>query len=230
MKIEVKKLTLPDTTPERFAQEVCEMTFLGKSKIPLKRLYLSEHSPARTQIFWITFKSIPLFISTHFIRHHVGSIPFQLTCRDDRKGANTCLKSKLEDFASNCVSNGEVMYDEIDKLYSSVDRYTPVNLGILVNAQALIDMAKLRLCQQSHRETITTFKELKKAIAEVDPSLATLLVPKCVYRGGICGEPMACGWNKTEKFQRTLTEYLRNFNKKQIGVNLEKLIKYEKQG
>lgn len=225
MQIVVKKLSLQDKSPEEFAQEVCEMTFLGKSKIPLHRLYLSEHSPVRTQLFWITFKPIPLFIATHFIRHHVGSIPFQLTCRDDRKGANVNLKTKLSNLASLSAASGEVDLDMIDDIYQTTDRYTPVNLGILVNAQALIDMAKLRLCQQSHKETIYVFKKLVEALREVDSSLASVLVPKCVYRGGICGEPMACGWNKTEKFQKTLAEYLSNFNKKQIGVNLETIVK-----
>lgn len=217
--INVKKLEIPNKTPEEFAQEVCEMTFLGKSKIPLSKLYRSEHSPVRTQIFWITFKNIPLFISTHFIRHHVGSTPFQLTCRDDRKGGNVDLKTKLRQFAEKC-SFFDVNDTDIVELYNSIDRYTPVNLGLLVNAQALMDMAKLRECQQSHKETIYVFKELVKEIGKIDESLAKYMVPKCVYRGGICGEPMACGWNKTKAFENELKKYISNFDENQLSKNL----------
>ena len=223
--IEVSKMSLDKMTPERLAQEACEMTFLGKSRIPLKRLYLSEHSPVRTQIFWIKFNSIPLFISTHLLRHHVGSVPFQLTCRDDRKGGNVNLNDRLEELCANSIYKGYVDHEGINEICATTDRYTPVNLALLINAQSLIDMSKLRLCMQSHKETRYVFERLKEAIAKVDVDLSNAMVVKCVYRGGICGEPMACGWNKTDKFQRTLTEYLSNFNKKQIGVNLEKLIK-----
>ena len=223
--IEVSKMSLDGMTPERLAQEACEMTFLGKSRISLRRLYLSEHSPVRTQIFWIKFNSIPLFISTHLLRHHVGSVPFQLTCRDDRNGGNVNLKERLEELCANSLYKGCVDHEGINEICATTDRYTPVNLALLINAQSLIDMSKLRLCMQSHKETRYVFERLKEAIAKVDVDLSNVMVAKCVYRGGICGEPMACGWNKTDKFQRTLTEYLSNFNKKQIGVNLEKLIK-----
>lgn len=216
LEISVKRLVLEGSTPEEFAREVCEMTFLGKSKISLSTLFKSEHSPVRTQQYWITFKNLPLFISTHFIRHHVGSIPFQLTCRDDRKGGNVGLKEKLEMFGQQCSFLSSVPEDELEHLYNTIDRYTPVNLGIMVNAQSLIDMFKLRLCRQSHKETIWVAMKLKEQIAQVTPELAEYLVPKCIYRGGLCGEPMACGWNKTSAFDTQLKQYVSNFNDKQL--------------
>ena len=220
--IEIRRITAEGWLPEEFAQKVCELTFLGKSNISLDALFRSEHSPVRSQQYFIVFKNIPLFISTHFIRHHVGSIPFQLTCRDDRKGGNVGLKSKLMVFANSCLELGEVDEEQLNELYGNIDRYTKVNLGIIVNAQALIDMAKLRLCHQSHRETIFVMNILKQKLSEVAPELTPYLVPKCVYRGGICGEPNACKWNKTKAFQKALTEYLGNFEDKQISTNLEK--------
>lgn len=228
LKVTASKMSLEGKTSVEFAQEVCEMTFLGKSKIPLSKLYRSEHSPVRTQIFWVTFENIPLFISTHLLRHHVGSTPFQLTCRDDRKGANVNLKAKLRHFAEKSSFFG-VNEDDISQLYNEIDRYTPVNLGLLINAQALMDMAKLRECNQSHKETIYVFKELVKAIGKVDEDLPKFMVPKCIYRGGICGEPMACGWNKTKAFKAELKKYLANFDDKQLSKELLLNTQNEKQ-
>lgn len=216
VKIEVKRLSLDGKTPLEFCQEVCEMTFLGKSKISLDTIFKSEHSPARTQLFWVTFKNLPLFISTHFIRHHVGSIPYQLTCRDDRTGGNVDLKTKLHQFAEYHINAKEISDDYIDSMFNSIDRYTPVNLGLLINAQSLIDMFKMRLCLQSHKQTVQVAKMLKEAIEKVEPELSPYLVPKCVYRGGLCGEPKPCGWNQTRAFDREITAYISKFNDKQL--------------
>ena len=93
--VSVRKLT-----DKELMQRACEMTFLGTSKQSLLSMYKAEHSPTRTQVFWIECKNIPLFIATHLLRHHVGSVPFQLTCRDDRKGGNPSLIQKLEEIKS----------------------------------------------------------------------------------------------------------------------------------
>lgn len=196
-------------------------------------MYKAEHSPTRTQIFWIECKNIPLFIATHLLRHHVGSVPFQLTCRDDRKGGNPGLIHKLEEIKSklnnivNEVQDGNSDYadfviseiqDELTYLQESSDRYTPVNLGLFVNAQSLIDMAKLRLCKQAHAETIEVFQAIKDEVAKIDPELAVMMVRKCVYRNGLCGESRCCGFNNTPMFKKELSEYLENFTCLQIGT------------
>lgn len=216
--ISVKKLT-----DEELMREACEMTFLGTSKQSLLSIYKSEHSPVRTQLFWIKAQNIPLFISTHLLRHHVGSVPFQLTCRDDRTGGNPGLTERLGKIISRLrESTSETTIDnivtELQWLQENSDRYTPVNLGIFVNAQSLIDMAKLRLCTgQAHKETVIVFQEIKNKVQEIDPALAAMMVRKCVYRGGICGEPKCCGFNHSLKFKREIEEYLENFSSLQIG-------------
>lgn len=226
-------VTVKKLTDDELMRRACEMTFNGTSHQSLTSIYKSEHSPARTQLFWIEAKHIPLFVSTHLLRHHVGSIPFQLSCRDDRKGGNVGFKDKIENvigrinqaqemsqigdwMASNAYN--EVAIDELHWLQKNADRYTPVNLGLLVNAQSLIDMAKLRLCKQAHVETIKVFKAIKEAITKVDPELASMMVRKCVYRGGLCGEPKCCGFNSTKQFQIELRQYAHNFTKKQQGT------------
>lgn len=220
--ISVKKLT-----DEELMREACEMTFLGTSKQSLLSIYKSEHSPARTQLFWIKAQNIPLFISTHLLRHHVGSVPFQLTCRDDRTGGNPGLIGKLDKIISRLQeSTSEATIDsvitELQWLQENADRYTPVNLGIFVNAQSLIDMAKLRLCTgQAHAETVEVFQEIKDKVHEIDPALAAMMVRKCVYRGGICGEPRCCGFNHSIKFKQEMKDYMENFSDLQIGCYIK---------
>ena len=199
--VSVRKLT-----DEDLARSACEMTFNGTSKQTLDSIYRSEHSPARTQLFWVTCTNIPLFVSTHLLRHHVGSVPFQLTCRQDRKGGNP----RLRDLIKNILEHSETITDttelksyltkELDWIANNTDRYTPVNLGLMVNAQSLIDMAKLRVCLQASTETREIFASIKKAITTVDPALAKYMVRKCVYRNGLCGESKCCGFIHTHAF------------------------------
>ena len=225
--VSVKKLT-----DEDLLREACESTFLGKSHASLLSLYKAEHSPVRTQMFWIKFKTIPLFISTHLLRHHVGSVPFQLTCRDDRKGGNPGVKGKCGNIVQNLRTAFESVDDspatvqekiattieEVEWLAENSDRYTSVNLSLLVNAQSLIDMSKLRICWQAHPETRIVFNKLKEAMKEVDPDLAKMMVRKCVYRASLCGEQRCCGFNSTKAFLDEWEEYASNFTQKQKGL------------
>lgn len=230
MNVKITKLT-----DEELMRQACDATFNGSSKQGLLSIYKSEHSPSRTQIFWIQIEGIGLATSTHFIRHHVGGAqPFALTCRPDRDGGNTDLPSmcsKLNEL-SQSLSEAE---DEATKKYfvseiesitdyiaTRTDRNTPVKLSLLWNAQNLIDIAKLRLCSMSAKETIGAFKVIKEKISEIDPDLAKMMVVKCIYRGGICGEPRCCGFNNTDKFKNQLSEYLSYFSDKQKGIHSNK--------
>lgn len=229
--VSVKKLT-----DKELMREACETTFLGESHITLNTIYKSEHSPVRTQLFWVKFSNIPLFISTHLLRHHVGSVPYQLTCRDDRPGGNPGLPTKVDEIVNDLkhlsahmpmlgvkgvIESLDEVATKIEWLKDNSDRYTPVNLGLLVNAQSLIDMAKLRLCNCAHKETIVVFQALKNEIAKIDPDLAVYMVRKCVYRNGLCGEPRCCGFNHTPAFAAELKEYVSNFSEKQIGIKIQ---------
>lgn len=230
--VSVRKLTDVD-----LLREACATTFLGTSHASLSSLYKSEHSPVRTQMFWISLKNIPLFISTHLIRHHVGSVPFQLTCRDDRNGGNPGLIDKIDAINEklsmllsmiNRASYGtqeEIIRDiieELNWLKENADRYTPVNLSLCINAQSLLDMSKLRLCTGcAARETVIVFKAIKNEIEKVDPDLAAMMVRKCVYRNGLCGEQRCCGFNHTAAFRAELRDYVSHFSEKQIGIKLK---------
>jgi hypothetical protein len=161
--MEIKVIKLTDVSLMRRA---CEMTTHGagkKSKMTLAKIYDCEHSPIRTQLFWVELLDIPSFVSVHLVRHGIGLTPFVSTNRDDRGGEE------------------------------KVDRWTPVNHGMIINAQALINMARKRLCGKAHKETRKAMEALRQEIGKVDPDLMTFMVQECQYRKG-CHEPKSCGW------------------------------------
>ena len=204
-------------TDEKIMREACEATFDGKSKQSLLSMYVSEHSPVRTQQFWIQLENIPLFVSTHLLRHHVGSQPFALTHRSDRNGGGYDLPHIVEEL--KCMiecADEETDYEEInnklDFIAENCGRMTPTNLSLYINAQSLIDMAKSRLCTMASKETRDVFDMIHDCIRDVDSDLATMLVPKCVYRGGLCGEGRnCCGLNASSNFNEKYDYYFKLF-------------------
>jgi hypothetical protein len=150
-------------TDESLLQWACSMTIDSDSNAKLPDMYRCERSPIRTQIFKVTMLGIPTFVSTHFVRHNVGCTHFVKTQRDDRGGSKDS------------------------------NRWTPTNHGMVVNAQALISMARKRLCFKSHRKTMEVMKLIQKELSKVDKNLSYNLVPDCIYRGG-CFELKSCGY------------------------------------
>jgi len=66
------------------------------------------------------------------------------------------------------------------------------DITMYINAQGLIDMAKVRLCFKAHKDTRAVMLGIRDALRKVDPALASVMVPKCVYRNGLCGEFKPC--------------------------------------
>jgi hypothetical protein len=82
------------------------------------------------------------------------------------------------------------------------DRNTPVNHLIFCNAEALVTMAKKRLCLKAHSETVAVMRAIKSEVASVDPDLWSYMVPQCKYRNG-CNELKTCGfWDKVNPATR----------------------------
>lgn len=118
-----------------------------------EKWYTSEHSPIRTQMFWIEMYDMPTFVSVHLVRHKIGVEHFVRSNREDRGG--------------NIEAN----------------RYTPINHAMLINAQALITMSRKRLCKKASEETRGVFQEIKDKIGGIDIDLYNCMVPECQYRG-----------------------------------------------
>lgn len=149
------------------AHEAIEFTSRNiKAKCSLNNLYRWEHSPSRTQLFRVKMYNIPSFVSVHFVRHSaVGQSHFVTTNRDDRGGAGN---------------------DEVNRL-------SPVNHLMILNAQHLIDMSRKRLCFKASPETKEVMELIKECIEILDPDLSKYMIPNCVYKGGYCSEPKPCG-------------------------------------
>jgi hypothetical protein len=159
MRVTAEKLTSPQVM-----LDACNLTRkpgMAPSKMTLRRIYQCEHSPARTQIFWIVMEGIPTFVSVHLVRHKIGVEHFVESNRDDRGGVEA-------------------------------DRMTPVNHGMLINAVALMAMARKRLCFQAHPKTVAVMRRVRAAIQAVDPDLAEQMRPECCYRNRFCPELREC--------------------------------------
>ena len=68
----------------------------------------------------------------------------------------------------------------------------PVNHIMDINAQALIFMARKRLCFKADETTREIMKEIVNKIIDVCPEFKGFLVPECIYRGNICHEFKSC--------------------------------------
>lgn len=128
-------------------------------------MYKSEHSPIRSQLFKVRMENIPTFVSVHLVRHHVGVDHWVRSNREDRGG------------------NGKA------------DRDTPVTHLMILNAQALISMARKRLCNKASEETRDVMYAIRDGVSRVDFALASAMVPDCVYRHQ-CHELKPCNTHK----------------------------------
>lgn len=143
-----------------------------------KTILLSEHSPIRKIKFAWKWHALRYWVSVHFVRHFQGILHWVSTQRTDRTG--------------------------IDR--DSNPQNAPVDHECEANAQALINISRRRLCSQASPETRAAWREVKAEVAKVDPILASVMVPECIYRG-FCPEMTCCGYVNTEAYQKALVAY-----------------------
>ena len=146
-------------TDSSLANLACEFTSGKKGlSVNLEKLYNAEHSPARTQMFWIEMLQIPTYVSVHFARHKVGCEHFVQSNRD---------------------------------AVETVDRNTPINHAMFLNAQSLINLARFRLCRKADPQTRKVMQMIEREMYGVDRELAVNLRANCAYRMG-CPEITPC--------------------------------------
>jgi len=132
-----------------------------------RKLLISEHTPIRLlEVDW-SWRGMPSWVATHWVRHKFEK--FVSTQRDDRK--------------KNDIPRGKMPQD------------TPVNFDGYANAQSLIDAFRKRLCFQASPETREYAEDFKWSLKKESPELAWVLVPNCIYRCG-CPEFEQCGFFK----------------------------------
>ena len=137
--------------------------------INLKKMLKSEHSPIRTILFKIEMIDIPSFVSVHLTRHsQTGELHFVSSCREDRGFKGTA------------------------------NRNTPVRHMMILNAQHIINISKVRLCKKSHKKTREVWQLICQEVIKEMPELLGYLMPSCLYRNG-CPEFKSCGYYKELK-------------------------------
>ena len=145
-----------------------------------RQMLLAEHSPIRLVEYDVKVDDIKQWVTTHIVRHWLGFIPFVHSQRDDRRHL-PCSRDKLPQGSLN-------------------------DMAFSVNAQALINISRKRLCFTAHKETRGAWVQVLDAIQEVDPVMAEKMVPECVYRG-FCPERKCCGFVHTDVYKTVLNRY-----------------------
>ena len=150
------------------------------------KMLLAEHSPIRLLEFEWSWFDIRQWVTAHLVRHHEGCEKFVHTQRGDRRAI-------LEEY--NVDSREELPQGALN------------DMDMTANAQALINISRKRLCNCASKETREAWKQVKEAIREKDPVMASKMVPECIYRG-FCPEFVnPCGYANTRKYQEDLIKY-----------------------
>lgn len=148
-----------------------------------RKILLAEHSPIRLLEYDFTWEDIRMWVTTHLVRHHEGCEKFVHTQRTDR---NEALKALDRDNLPQGLLN---------------------DMDMTCNAQAFINISRVRLCQKASKETREAWKLVIEYLKEVDPILAEKCVPNCLYRGFCPETEDCCGYCNTEKYKKDLIKY-----------------------
>jgi len=148
------------------------------------KMLLAEHSPIRLVEYDISFEDIKQWVTVHLVRHWLGFIPFVHSQREDRRQL-------------------EVPRDELPQGALN-------DMDVSINAQAMINVSRKRLCSKASPETRDAWQKVVNAVGQIDPVMAEKCVPNCVYRG-FCPELESCGFVESPKFKEMLEKY-RNTN------------------
>lgn len=150
-----------------------------------RQILFAEHSPIRLLEFDVRLYDVPKYVVMHLVRHNQGIEKFVSTSRPDRNGFK--------------VTRHEQRADDL------------VNCQFSLNAQAFINISKVRLCNHAEKETRKVWKAIVDKMGDIEPILAACCVPSCVYRG-VCPEIHSCGFTKDEGFQTLRNAYTDCFN------------------
>ena len=129
------------------------------------KILKAEHSPIRLLELTVRITDVPYYVVMHLVRHKIGIEHWVSTQRTDRTG--------------------------IDR--TQIPQGALVSYTFRANSQALINISRKRLCRQASKETREVWSAVIEAVREVEPELASVCVPDCVYRGR-CNEMKPCGY------------------------------------
>lgn len=150
-----------------------------------KAILISEHSPIRMLTYEVTWEDIPYFAAMHLRTHHVGFKAveddnyFIETSRADRKNLNR---------------------DELPQT-------APVSCCVIMNAQSILNVSRVRLCSLADKETLKAWQAFITELFEVEPLLAKLCQPNCIYRGRCPEGQNSCNFTNTTTYEKKLKFY-----------------------
>lgn len=131
------------------------------------------HSPLRAVLYRFYVTEIPSWVTVHYVRHHIGVQFYVKSQRDDRNPDEGIPRSEKP--------QGEL-----------------INMMFDINANALISIAKARLCKCASEETQNIMKQVRIALSfgdSYDKMLSLFMTPSCeIYRK--CFEPNPCAFGK----------------------------------
>jgi hypothetical protein len=185
MKIEIQRVTswTDVLNAARFTQRLPLKS--GEPSVKWKKKIIkAEHSPLRCLMFNVDFYDIPSYCANHLVRH-VHAQPFVSTSRPDIDGRQPPREEQK--------------------------KTDPVNMRLFLNAQEIINISKVRLCNKAELETRKIWNEVIEVLRNTEPELANACVPSCIYRGH-CPEIKSCGFADREIFPLKVNDYINNLN------------------
>lgn len=127
----------------------------------------ARHSPIRYLRYSFYLEDIPYWVAMH-IRTHVHDTP------------------NGDEFAPYIKSQRDDRQVEYKRGKAPQDQ--PVSMIIDVSGEQIQTIANKRLCKMASEETQDVVREMCKLAEKATPELKGLLVPMCVYHGGVCHE------------------------------------------
>lgn len=143
-----------------------------------RKILLAEHSPIRLLRLKIRITDVPYYVVMHLVRHKVGIEHWVESQRTDRTG--------------------------IDR--DVLPQAMPISYTFEANAQAFIAISRKRLCAKADPATRDAWSAVIKAVRQVEPELASVCRPDCIYRG-FCPEMRPCGYAESGAGQMELQCY-----------------------
>lgn len=161
-------------------QAVKELALRTISKRPVNeasfewlcKIVQSEHSPIRSLVFKFDIEA-PYWVLNELRTHHTGNTEMWMeSSRNDRQSG----------------------FDRNDAPQGMLRRcYWQTNL------QTLMDIAKVRLCQNASSEMRVLVRMLCHEVEEEYPWTKGMFAPKCAWSNGECREFQPCGMNEVYK-------------------------------
>lgn len=149
-----------------------------------KKIIKAEHSPLRCLMFNIDFYDIPNYTMVHLVRH-IHAQPFVSTSRPDIDGKQLPREKQR--------------------------KTDPVNMRLFLNAQEIINISKVRLCNKAEDKTREIWREVIKELRKTEPELANACVPNCLSKS-YCPEFKTCGFADSELFILKLHDFHNSLN------------------